>query len=110
MKKYYLNRGDENLGPFSLEDLREHRIAPETMVWFIGLEGWTPARNVRELHPLFESIPGHELTSSQGVEKYYISKMENDESFFLKHIDKFLFLFLFALAVGIIMFLLGLNL
>jgi len=32
------------------------------------------------------------------------------ESFFLKHIDKFLLLFLFALAVGIIMFLLELNL
>jgi hypothetical protein len=109
MKKYYLNRGDENLGPFSLEDLREHRISPETMVWFIGLEGWTPARNVRELRPLFESIPGHELTSSQGVEKYYISKMEK-ESFFLKHIDKFLLLFLLALAAGIIMFLFELNL
>lgn len=110
MKKYYLNRGDENLGPFSLEDLRDHKITQETMVWFIGLDGWTPAKDIRELHVLFNSLPRHELTGRQGLENYYIAKMEKEESFFLKHIDKFLLLFVLVFAGAIIFFFMHLSL
>ena len=33
MSKYYLNKGQENLGPFDKEELKAQKINKETLVW-----------------------------------------------------------------------------
>lgn len=101
MKKYYLNRGDENFGPFNLEELRSHKITQETMVWFVGLDGWKMAKDIPELRIIFINAPSANPTN---FEKYYISKMEDDESFFLRNINKFLLLFFIFFVIGVIIF------
>lgn len=53
MKKYYINKGEENLGPFDISELKSRGIDRNTMVWFFGLENWDRARNIPELKELF---------------------------------------------------------
>lgn len=55
MKKYYINNGEQNLGPFDLKDLKSKGIDRDTLVWFFGLEHWSRARSIPELKELFRS-------------------------------------------------------
>ncbi|MFV0365762.1 MAG: CD225/dispanin family protein [Mangrovibacterium sp.] len=51
---YFYTKGGENFGPFSVEQLREEGIAPDTRVWYAGLSDWTPANELEELKVLFQ--------------------------------------------------------
>ena len=53
MKKYFYNEGDEHFGPFSVEELKSHRIDRSTLVWAEGWTDWKEAREEVELKPLF---------------------------------------------------------
>lgn len=55
--KYYLHDGDEQRGPFSLDDLKTKFITKETPVWREGLNDWTKAGMLDELSSLFASVP-----------------------------------------------------
>lgn len=55
MKKYYINNGEQNLGPFDLNDLKSKGIDRDTLVWFFGLERWSRARSIPELKELFRT-------------------------------------------------------
>ncbi len=44
MKKYFYSDGAQKHGPFSLEDLKGEGIGEDTLIWFEGLDDWTPAR------------------------------------------------------------------
>jgi uncharacterized membrane protein YhaH (DUF805 family) len=67
MKKYFYSIDNEKQGPFSIEELSDKNITDETLIWFEGLEDWTPAKEVEkiiailELHP--PSIPSPEITN-----------------------------------------------
>ncbi len=41
-------------GPFTLEELADKQITPDTKVWFAGLPKWYPAGTLDELKPLFD--------------------------------------------------------
>lgn len=106
MRKYYLCRGEDNFGPFNLEELKKNGITGETMVWFIGLDTWTTAKDIPELKALFASVsevqPRHET-----LEKQYMAEFENSESFLLRNINILLFLFFVLLAFVIGVFIMG---
>lgn len=57
MKKYFYTDGSNNLGPFTLEELREKNIARETKVWFQELGEWKPAGTIPELSEIFKLVP-----------------------------------------------------
>ncbi|CAM3545568.1 DUF4339 domain-containing protein [Flavobacterium gelidilacus] len=57
MKKYFLNDGTENKGPFDIEELKLHKITRTTKVWFEGLEEWQNAEEIEELKIIFTSTP-----------------------------------------------------
>lgn len=44
-------------GPFSIEELSNKGITPNTMVWTVGLPDWKPAKQVPELSNLLSSLP-----------------------------------------------------
>ncbi|MBR5687811.1 MAG: DUF4339 domain-containing protein [Prevotella sp.] len=54
--EYFIAQGSENLGPFTIDQLRERGISPDTEVWTDGMEEWQPAYKVTELQTLFEGI------------------------------------------------------
>lgn len=57
MRQYFTTDGDRNFGPFTLEELKNQELKPDTKVWYNGLENWTPASQLEELKPLFEFMP-----------------------------------------------------
>ncbi len=53
MQYYYSDNGANQYGPVALDQLREARITPATLVWRDGLPSWVPAETVPELKELF---------------------------------------------------------
>ncbi len=51
--QYYFHRNNQQLGPYTVEQLREQKITPDTQVWREGMANWQPASSVIELTSLF---------------------------------------------------------
>lgn len=58
MAQYYYTDGKERYGPFTIEQLQERNITPETLVWKEGMADWLPARQVDELQSLLTPSSG----------------------------------------------------
>jgi hypothetical protein len=70
MTKYYFTDGKERFGPFTIEELKDKNIKPETLVWKEGLVDWVSARNLSDLQVLFEVAPVEEalqITPAAGL-------------------------------------------
>ena len=57
MSKFYIHIDDQQQGPFTTDELKDLKIARETMVWFEGEEDWKKAVEIEELQEIFKSIP-----------------------------------------------------
>jgi hypothetical protein len=57
MKKYFLNDGTSQQGPFDIEELKTKNLTASTPIWYEGLPEWTTAGNVEELNVLFTPAP-----------------------------------------------------
>jgi hypothetical protein len=65
MPEYYFLKGKDQLGPFSLQELQQQPILPETMVWHEALPEWIPASELTELKiamPLLSKTLPMEMT------------------------------------------------
>jgi hypothetical protein len=57
MKKYFYTDGEEQFGPFSINELKNIKISRDYYVWFEGLSEWKLIAEVDELKEIFTSIP-----------------------------------------------------
>jgi len=57
MKEYYFADGNEQKGPYSLEELKNNKISATTLIWREGLNDWIEAKRLKELEILFKSTP-----------------------------------------------------
>ncbi|WP_133557382.1 DUF805 domain-containing protein [Algoriphagus boseongensis] len=57
MKKYFYAKGNEQVGPLTLNELRQADIKPDTLVWFEGLSKWEKAERLEDLKGIFELMP-----------------------------------------------------
>jgi len=57
MKKYFYSNGKEKHGPLGLDELKQEDISDETLIWFEGLDDWTPAGDLDEMEPILELQP-----------------------------------------------------
>jgi len=57
MEDYYFHDGNEQCGPFTLEELKEQSIKRDTRVWNKDMKDWTRAGDLPELHSIFENTP-----------------------------------------------------
>lgn len=57
MTDYYYSDGKDRFGPFTLQELRQQNLTPDTYVWWHPLTDWKKARNVPELSDLFANHP-----------------------------------------------------
>jgi hypothetical protein len=56
-KEYHVSLNGKSLGTFSLDELKEKKINPESMIWFEGLPDWLPVDQVEELKDFVKSTP-----------------------------------------------------
>ena len=57
MKKYLINKGHENIGPFDKEQLKEQRITKDTPVWSDEMTDWKKAGEIDDLKIILLTIP-----------------------------------------------------
>ncbi len=57
MKKYFYSNGNEKQGPCTFEELKALGISKSTLIWYEGLENWTPAEKIDECKYLFQITP-----------------------------------------------------
>ncbi|MGA0559054.1 CD225/dispanin family protein [Larkinella sp. VNQ87] len=65
MKQYYYLEGNQQFGPFTLDELRGKPLTPETKVWTQGLPDWTEARLVPEIN---ETLSGTQPLPATPIE------------------------------------------
>lgn len=49
MKKYYFLRGEQKMGPYTIDELKQQDIDRQTWIWFEGLDKWTRLNEITEL-------------------------------------------------------------
>ncbi len=64
MKKYYYHDGQNQVGPFDLEELKQKGIQKQTMIWYEGMENWQKAENMPELKDILPIAPPPMLNST----------------------------------------------
>ncbi len=57
MKKYYYSDGQNQYGPFTIEELKEKNITKDTLIWYEGLDQWKKAELFPELQNVYIKIP-----------------------------------------------------
>lgn len=57
MNKFYFTDGENQFGPFTIDELKNEEITKDTLIWFEGLDDWKKANEIEEISMLFKSIP-----------------------------------------------------
>ncbi len=83
---FYINENGERIGPLKLEELRYHKVFPDTKVRCEGMSDWRSAAEVSELAFLFtkkevppfhQYAPGDAVDSSASLEQTYTQKPDS---------------------------------
>jgi hypothetical protein len=53
MRQYFIHDGLNEIGPLTLDELKNRKITPQTQVWFEGMNEWKSANEISELSILF---------------------------------------------------------
>jgi hypothetical protein len=109
MSNYLLLRDDQQIGPYTFEQLKTLRLEPTDLVWVQGRsDGWTSATEVEELRELIRTpgktgpanaIPGFQnsgslafdrVTSNEspGLETKYSRPLEEIKEMYVQHLQK----------------------
>jgi uncharacterized membrane protein YhaH (DUF805 family) len=54
MEYYYSTNGNDKIGPMSLDELKQKKITPKTLIWHKELDDWKMAGQLPELKNLIE--------------------------------------------------------
>lgn len=65
MEYFIIDNNGQQAGPFSLDQLAQKGITPETLVWAQGMTDWTPAWKVEELRNTLEAAEAIRDNASQ---------------------------------------------
>ena len=57
MNLYYYSDKDQQLGPFTLDELKSKWLKKSTLVWTDGMSDWAPAETLDELKELIVPEP-----------------------------------------------------
>ncbi len=65
MEYFIIDNNGKQAGPFSLDQLAQQAITPETLVWAQGMQDWTPAWKVEELKTTLEAAEAIRANAAQ---------------------------------------------
>lgn len=68
MEYFIIDNNGQQAGPFSLDQLVQKAISPETLVWKQGMADWTPAWKVEELRTVLEAIEANKTNATNQQE------------------------------------------
>lgn len=84
MRKYYIEEGIEKLGPYTLLELKEQGVTPNTRIWYAGLRDYVRAADDKQIQVLFEltdegSSSASVVSSKKDVMREILSVMKENE-------------------------------
>lgn len=91
MKKYYINSGEQNLGPFDFNDLKSRGIGRDMPIWFFSLNRKSKVSSMSELKELFR-------TNWEKRKEGFRKSMDDETASFLK--DRLLLFVALGLILG----------
>ena len=68
MEYFIIDNNGQQAGPFSLDQLVQKAISPETLVWKQGMADWTPAWKVEELKTVLEAVEANKTNATNQQE------------------------------------------
>lgn len=68
MEYFIIDNNGQQAGPFSLDQLVQKAISPETLVWKQGMADWTPAWKVEELRTVLEAVEANKTNATNQQE------------------------------------------
>lgn len=87
MDKYYYAVNGEQKGPFTLQELKQHHITRNTLMWKAGMKQWEKANSIAEVASfLFNEneippLPSHQSNPTTIENRVYIVKERQDVSY-----------------------------
>jgi hypothetical protein len=103
MKNYFIRKNNENLGPFSLEELKVQGLKKDDFIWKDGLHDWQPAESLEEFKDIFSTTPPPFNNSTPATSKVvqteqaYFETESRKSSGFSRRLVLF---FLIVIAIG----------
>jgi hypothetical protein len=106
MSNYFLLRDDQQIGPYTFEQIKALRLEPTDLVWIQGQsDGWTSASELEELRELIKtpgktdqansfrnstSLAFERFTSNEspGLETKYSRPLEEIKEMYVQHLQK----------------------
>ena len=56
-REYHISLDSKNLGVFTLTQLKQHKVDPNALVWYDGIDNWKPVAEVEELKSYIKATP-----------------------------------------------------
>ena len=71
MADYYYSDGRQTFGPYSIDDLKEKKLSPDTLVWHERLPAWAELKDLPEIssYPSLKRTPPPLPVVSTGIKK-----------------------------------------
>ena len=69
--KYYIIQNGQQMGPYTIEQLKIYHVTPETDVWTEGMANWAKAKDIPALASLFAGMgaaPGATVAQPQAAQ------------------------------------------
>lgn len=106
MKKYYFVKGKSSFGPYTLEEMRIHKLENGTLIWHEGLPDWRPMSELPELsmHDLVNSFP----PPIPGVKQTVTDAVSNDPDDFKTNTREKIYLQVIGMSLLALFFLITL--
>lgn len=79
MRQYYFSLNGEQQGPFSLSELNDKGIRPETFIWFDGLDNWTKAIEIEELSQIISTDRSNPISEKTGKIEHPTKHVNQDD-------------------------------
>ncbi len=77
MKEYFYLEGKEIKGPLTLKEIRSLELSNSKLVWYDGIDNWTPLINVPELNTTLKKYPPPPPIDNQNIKSTVADKIKS---------------------------------
>lgn len=81
MEFFIIDNNGQQAGPFSMDQLVQKGISPETLVWKQGMADWTPAWKVEDLRAVLEAVEADKVNQNSSQSQGFNQNSSQSQGF-----------------------------
>lgn len=85
MEFFIIDNNGQQAGPFSMDQLVQKGISPETLVWKQGMADWTPAWKVEDLRAVLEAVEADKVNQNSNQSQGFNPNFNQSQGFNQNH-------------------------